>query len=289
MKMEDLTKTQIVLLTLLVSFVTSIATGIVTVTLVDQAPPGITQTINRVVERTVEKVVPGQEASVITKETTVVVKEEDLVIEAVDKNRRNVVVLKTEEGTKVGIGFLVSQDGFIATDSSLAIPGMTAVLSNQKEYSLKILKDDEELGLALFKIVPPKDSPEDLKFSRASFGEADSLKLGQTVVALGGLAERSVSTGIISRIETIDVEKESAINPKDEETETIIEKVVFSISTNISVSDEYKGSPLLDIDGLVVGVNIKKGTTGVALPSNVILEMINAVRTELDTKTTTSS
>ena len=81
--MEGLTKQQIVLVALLISFVTSIATGIVTVALMDQAPPGVTQTINRVVERTIEKVVPtpsqNQSAAVVTKET-IVVKEDDLVV-----------------------------------------------------------------------------------------------------------------------------------------------------------------------------------------------------------------
>ena len=92
MELEELNKTQIVLLTLLVSFVTSIATGIVTVTLLDQAPPAVTQTINRIVERTVERVVPASPSgpSVITtvKETTIVVKEEDLITESIDRNKR---------------------------------------------------------------------------------------------------------------------------------------------------------------------------------------------------------
>ena len=53
--MESLTKTQIVLLVLLVSFVTSLTTGIVTVTLVNQAPQPVTHTINKVVEKLVPR------------------------------------------------------------------------------------------------------------------------------------------------------------------------------------------------------------------------------------------
>ena len=51
--MNDMTKHQLVLLVLLVSFVTALVTGIVTVTLINQAPPPITQTIQRVVEKTI--------------------------------------------------------------------------------------------------------------------------------------------------------------------------------------------------------------------------------------------
>ncbi len=61
MAVEDLNKNQIILLTLLVSFVTSIATGIVTVTLIDQAPAPVAQTINQIVERTIERVGGRQE------------------------------------------------------------------------------------------------------------------------------------------------------------------------------------------------------------------------------------
>ena len=136
MEIEKLTKMQIVLLTLLVSFVTSIATGIVTVTLMDQAPPAITQTLNRVVERTVERVVPdesNQGASVITKETTVVVKEEDLITDSINKNSKSVVRIRSVaeegvEGSLVGIGAIVSRNGMIVTDPSVIKNGSKYVV-----------------------------------------------------------------------------------------------------------------------------------------------------------------
>src|SRR6185295_13668801 len=92
--MEDLNKQQLILLTLLISFVTSIATGIITFTLLQEAPVEVTQTINRVVERTIEKVAPaeGQPEKTVT---TVVVNEEDRVLDSISKNEKSIVRLKT--------------------------------------------------------------------------------------------------------------------------------------------------------------------------------------------------
>ncbi len=55
--MKDLNKSQLILLALLISFVTSIATGIAAVTLMQQAPASITTPINRIITQTVEKIV----------------------------------------------------------------------------------------------------------------------------------------------------------------------------------------------------------------------------------------
>lgn len=58
MDIKELNKSQLILLAILLSFVTSIATGITTVTLMQQAPAALTVPVNRIVRQTVEKIVP---------------------------------------------------------------------------------------------------------------------------------------------------------------------------------------------------------------------------------------
>jgi len=59
MDLKELNKSQLILLAILLSFVTSIATGITTVTLMQQAPSSVTVPINRIIKETVEKIVPA--------------------------------------------------------------------------------------------------------------------------------------------------------------------------------------------------------------------------------------
>src|SRR3989344_6766180 len=53
MEKENLTKTQIIMLILLSSFVVSFATGIIITTLAEQKVPQSTNTINRIIEKTI--------------------------------------------------------------------------------------------------------------------------------------------------------------------------------------------------------------------------------------------
>src|SRR3989344_5509843 len=134
MDIEHLTKHQIILLTLLVSFVTSIATGIVTVSLMDVAPVSVTRTINQIVERTVENVVPAvsapaskaQGAAVVTKETTVVVKDEDLTAASIAAAQKAIVriISKNDPTMLVARGVVVDMKGIVLSDrGALEPPG----------------------------------------------------------------------------------------------------------------------------------------------------------------------
>src|SRR3989344_1288934 len=167
--MENLTKHQLILVALLISFVTSIATGIVTVSLMDQAPKAVIQTINRVVERTVERVVtePPKKGSAVVKET-IVVKEEDKIIEAIEKNAKSMVRIYKADSSAVGgnslksfvgIGILISKDGDVATDGSIISPSSSysVVLNDAKEYNVNSVSSQDSNPIAFLRIIPKEN------------------------------------------------------------------------------------------------------------------------------------
>lgn len=124
MDIEQLTKVQTVLLTLLVSFVTSIATGIVTVSLMEQGITPVTQTINRVVERTKEVVVQEPaDPVVVTEEKTVVVREADLIATAVKKNAQSTAAVYTVNKTPLA----TSDQSSVGTSTTATQPASAVV------------------------------------------------------------------------------------------------------------------------------------------------------------------
>ncbi len=268
MDIEHLTKLQIVLLVLLVSFVTSIATGIVTVTLLEEAPPVVTQTINRIVEHTIERVVPGetQTATVIETEKTVVVNEEDLITQAIEKNTDKIVQIfrNTEDGSVyVGAGALVSKDGVVAaaTDGSILSShgSYFVILSSGKEIEGNlVLTEREGNSTALLRltfteedgVVPPS----------ITYGDINRLKLGQTTLTLAGRVRTSIALGIISGLDEEEVEVEELSGSEEGFVEESLKEprvisVLQAIETNIDSSKIEKGGVLLNLFGEVIGIS----------------------------------
>jgi hypothetical protein len=287
---EKLTKTQIILLTLLVSFVTSIATGIVTVTLMDQAPPAITQTINRVVERTVERVVPDktQSASVITQEVVTVVKESDLIADSVEKNAARMVrIIKqgatgdAETGTFIGFGVVVSPEGLIATDRSIVSSDgtYTVVFADGVSYATALLKTDSASSISFLQVkLPEADAGK--KFTPITHADLGKVKIGQTVLSLGGKTHTTVATGIIS---SLHLEQGTSTGAT-----TDMARKIATIETDIPDAGVQYGSPLMNIFGEIVGMYTltsgKNAVTGaVYSPADMIFPPVERAATTTET------
>ena len=279
MDIERLTKTQIVLLTLLVSFMTSIATGIVTVTLMDQAPPAITQTINRVVERTIEKVVPdkSQGASVITKEVTVVVKEDDLITDSIEKNSKSVVRIKEINadggaGKLAGLGVIVSRDGLIATDSSVIKGDSVYMIETAKgetfnANAIKANSENSSEKLSVFLAIEIPEGEDEIVFPPIAFLSKETFKLGQTVISLTGEERTDVAIGIISGL----VEDEITVSTSTTAT------VLSIIKTSINEKDVLVGSPLINIFGEVIGIS----TTDSFIGRTALFKPVSGIKSAL--------
>ena len=259
--MDNLNAQQIVLLTLLVSFVTSIATGITTVALLEQTPEPVTQTINRIVEKTVERVVsepaPDNSKPAEKEIVTVVVKEEDLTIEAVEKNSKSLMRIYEKSGdfkTFVALGVIVSANGEVVTDTNKVVKGVNYVgVYAGGEFPLDVtLKEADKI----FAILAPEQK--DLKdFSVVNFTDSSNMKLGQSVISLSGASENTVSTGIITNL------------AKEAE---VLKKIVTSVnSSNVLV-----GSIILNLKGEVVGIKVASlaDETGSFVPANLIKEFL---------------
>lgn len=247
MDIERLSKSQIILLTLLVSFVTSIATGIVTVSLMDQAPPSVAQTVNRIVERTVEKVVPaGQTASsVITREKTIVVKESELISQAVAKISPSVArlyAISADPPQFLGLGIVLDGSGTVAADSAvLGDSGdATIIFPDGTRVRAFVAERNRNSGLAFLKSATTTTDGKTPNWKPAAVSAGHSV-LGQTVIALAGKNLPRISDGIVTAL----VPRTSADSPLAAEV----------IDTNISTDFILPGSLLVNTDGEVIGIS----------------------------------
>ena len=242
--MEHLTKAQIVLLTLFVSFVASMATGIVVVTLMDQAPDPVNQTITNVVERTIEKITP---TFVEKPGETVIVKDEDLVVAAIDKNIKSVISFKTTIGEggvlSAGVGTIVSSDGLVITDRwNLGLGTLTTTI-NGVQYTLEVISNNKTNSLGLGRLMPVSATSTP-KFNAVTLGNPDTLKLGQTSLVIGGRDGKTISTGIITSLDM------RTVVDKETKAET---KVLDNIAISTRFAGTSNGAPIINLSGDVVG------------------------------------
>lgn len=305
--MENLTRYQVILLVLLVSFVTSLATGVVTVTLVNQAPQPITNTIGKVIEKTIEKVVPGenQSASAVqpvqppapasSEENIVnIVQNYSSAVVSVVASKDVPVIEKyyvnpfegmpefqipqyRQKGTEKmqvssGSGFFVSGDGLVITNKHVVADieaEYTVIMNDGRKIGAKILARDPLQDIAILKV-------DGDKYNFIPLGDSDKLKIGQSVIAIGnalGEFQNTVSKGIISGLHR-DVIASGGLAGTEELQELI--------QTDAAINQGNSGGPLLDLSGRVIGINTAMAqgaeNVGFALPINIAKRDIEDAR-----------
>lgn len=163
-----------------------------------------------------------------------------------------------------GSGVIISADGQVLTnwhviDNAVEI---RCLLEDGRAYRAEIIGSDKDVDVALLQLKVKEGDP---PLSFAQLGDSEKLAEGDFVMAMGapwGLS-RSVSIGIISCTRRY-LDKVSEYN--------------LFLQTDASISPGNSGGPLVDTDGLVVGLNTRGSTQGgdmgFAVPSSTLKLMV---------------
>ncbi len=138
-----------------------------------------------------------------------------------------------------GSGVIIREDGIIVTNNHVVGEDTTEAevrLSDKSRAIARIIGRDKETDIAVLKIEPDKPLP------AAVFGNSESLRVGQWVLAVGnpmGL-DRTVTLGVISGI------GRERLN---------LSKYENFIQTDAAINPGNSGGPLFNLRGEVIGIN----------------------------------
>lgn len=224
-----------------------------------------------VVEKTSDAVVSiviSQEVPVYEQETYSSI--EDFFFRRQNTDRNQVGTEERRIGS--GSGFFVSEDGLIITNRHVVnndSAKYSVILNNGAKHDAEVIAKDTVLDIAFMKV---KDS-NDAKFEFIELGDSESIKAGQSVVAIGyalGEFSNTVSTGIISGLGRNII----ATDQQGRSSEQLFDV----IQTDASINPGNSGGPLLDLSGKVIGVNVAMANNaeniGFAIPVNEVINLL---------------
>lgn len=179
----------------------------------------------------------------------------------------------TSGQTAAGTGFILSNDGYIATNKHVVANAskIGVVLDDGTTYdNVELIGTDPLNDFAIIRIKDVKD------LTPVKLGDSKTTSTGQQVVAIGnalGAYQNSVTSGIISG-------KGRNINASDS-SRTQYETLSDMIQTDAAINGGNSGGPLVNAAGEVIGINTayasQGNNVGFAIPISSIKGIIKHV------------
>ncbi len=167
--------------------------------------------------------------------------------------------------SSLGSGVIVTADGLVVTNYHV-IKGsteITVVLADRREFSAKVVLEDERTDLAVLRI-----DPGGKKLPHLAFRDSDEAEVGDLVLAIGnpfGVGQ-TVTSGIVSATAR---------------TQTGISDFSFFIQTDAAINPGNSGGALVTLDGKLLGINTaiysrNGGSVGIgfAIPANMVKTVV---------------
>lgn len=171
-----------------------------------------------------------------------------------------------------GSGSIIDARGYIVTNVHVVSDAykIYVTLSDGTQYDATVIGTDPQTDIAVIKFDPPAG----MMLNTIPFGDSDTLKVGQRLLAIGNPFgfDRTLTSGIVSGLG----------RPIKNSSDVIIRDM---IQTDSAINPGNSGGPLLDTQGRMVGINTMIYSTsgssagiGFAVPVNtakrVVAELI---------------
>ena len=171
-----------------------------------------------------------------------------------------------------GSGVIFRPDGYVLTNNHVAEKArfVRCTLSSRQELDAEVVGLDPWTDLAVLKL--DLESVGLTETPYATFGNSDTIQVGQMVMALGsplGLS-RSLSKGVISSIDRYFDDVGEMISPFN-----------LWLQTDAAINPGNSGGPLIDLSGKVIGINSRAvvygQNLGFAIPINTAKYVIDQI------------
>jgi serine protease Do len=173
------------------------------------------------------------------------------------------------EMPSLGTGFVISPDGFIATNNHVIeeVDTIEVHFLEGRKLEAEIVGRDPSTDVALIRVKPDKELP------FLALGDSDDVRPGDWVLAVGnpfGL-EHTVTAGIVSA-------KHREIN----DPSSMSRRFDDFIQTDAAINPGNSGGPLMNLSGEVIGINTAirqdANTIGFAIPINLAKTVLPQLR-----------